>query len=180
MRQTNLSRFFSTISETASVIPNAISSNREPTSNKIKITSQKANSVEGYVDGYSLYFDGCSKGNPGLAGAGVVIYKDNVEIWNGAMFVGKYITNNVSEYNGLLLGMTEAARLNIKRITIFGDSNLVIQQMNRIYKIKSQSLLPLFNKAVALERQFEKVTYKHVYREYNTRADELSNIGLSK
>jgi ribonuclease HI len=54
---------------------------------------------------YKLFFDGCSKGNPGLAGAGAVIYNNDQEIWSDSFFVGDKITNNYAEYSGLILGL---------------------------------------------------------------------------
>ena len=57
---------------------------------------------------YTLFFDGCSKGNPGRAGAGAVIYKNHLEVYADSLFVGEKKTNNVAEYNGLLLGLHEA------------------------------------------------------------------------
>ena len=62
-----------------------------------------------------LYFDGCSKGNPGEAGAGAVIYQNGIEIWNSSIYVGSKESNNVAEYNGMIMGMTEAIARNIKK-----------------------------------------------------------------
>ena len=127
---------------------------------------------------YVLFFDGCSKGNPGKAGCGAVIYENNIEIFSKAEFVGKKETNNYAEYMGLIVGMENAIIKNIKVLTVKGDSMLVIKQMNTLYKVKSPNLIPLFEFAKQLETKFDKITYTHVYRNYNKRADELSNIAL--
>ena len=95
-------------------------------------------------DTYKMYFDGCSKGNPGLAGAGAVIYKNDDEIWTQSKFIGKNETNNVAEYNGLIIGLEEAVHQNIKNLQVYGDSELVIKQMNNLYKVNAEKLLPLF------------------------------------
>lgn len=124
---------------------------------------------------YKLQFDGCSKGNPGLAGAGAVIYQNDNEIWNDCLFVGNSSTNNQAEYNGLLLGLNKAINLNIKELLVEGDSDLVIKQMNNKYKVKSENLIPLYEKAKTLETMFEKITFTHIYRNKNKRADELAN-----
>ena len=129
-------------------------------------------------DVYEMYFDGCSKGNPGLAGAGAVIYKNNQEIFAKASFVGKKETNNTAEYSGLIVGLTEAAKRNIKNITVKGDSQLVIKQMKGQYKVKADNMKQLYETAKNLEKLFDNIHYIHVYREYNKRADELSNIAL--
>jgi ribonuclease HI len=129
---------------------------------------------------YKLFFDGCSKGNPGPAGAGAVIYHNDIEIWSNSIFVGKRETNNVAEYSGLILGLEEAIRQNIKQLSVKGDSELVIKQVNGVYKVKSDSMIPLYNRVKELQKKFEKIEFVHVYRDKNKRADELSNIGLAQ
>ena len=79
---------------------------------------------------------------------------------------------------GLIVGLENAIIKNIKVLTVKGDSMLVIKQMNGLYKVKSPNLIPLFEFAKQLEAKFDKVTYIHVYRNNNKRADELSNIAL--
>jgi len=129
---------------------------------------------------YVMRFDGCSKGNPGPGGAGAVIYKNHVEIWSAYDFVGTRTTNNVAEYHGLLLGLKNAISLGIKDIKVQGDSLLVIKQMNGEYKVNISHLTKLYEEAKNYEKQFKSVTYYHIYRTLNTRADELSNQALIK
>jgi ribonuclease HI len=129
---------------------------------------------------YLLKFDGCSKGNPGLAGAGAVIYLHDNEIWSENFFVGEKFTNNHAEYAGLILGLQQAKAMGIKILRVEGDSQLVINQMLGIYKCKSLNLIELYDKAKDLESSFEKVYYNHIYRTENKRADELSNIAIKK
>lgn len=129
---------------------------------------------------HTLYFDGASKGNPGRAGAGAVIY-DNTgkEIWSKALFVGNRHTNNVAEYTGLIIGLAAANGLHINALAVRGDSKLVIEQMKGTYKVGAPSLLPLHKKARELSQQITTITFEHVYREYNKRADALSNEALA-
>lgn len=129
---------------------------------------------------YKLNFDGCSKGNPGLAGAGAVLYLHDNEIWSENFFVGEKFTNNHAEYAGLILGLQQAKAMGIKVLRVEGDSQLVINQMLGIYKCKSLNLIELYDKAKDLEISFEKVYYNHIYRTENKRADELSNIAIKK
>jgi ribonuclease HI len=129
---------------------------------------------------YVLFFDGCSKGNPGAAGAGAVIYHNDIEIWSDAIFVGNRETNNVAEYSGLIYGLEEAVRQNIKQLSIKGDSELVIKQVNGVYKVKSPAMIPLYTRVKELQKNFERIEFVHVYRDKNKRADELSNDGLAK
>jgi ribonuclease HI len=123
---------------------------------------------------YSLYFDGCSKGNPGKAGAGFVIYKDDVEIMSGNKYLGKQ-TNNVAEYSGLIMGLQQAVDLGISELNVYGDSMLVIKQMQGKYKVNSPSIKPYYEKAKTFPIKSE---FFHIYREKNSRADELANQAL--
>jgi ribonuclease HI len=146
---------------------------------KIKLTNENFTKIYPEFD-FKLQFDGCSKSNPGIAGAGAVIYKFNEEISSKIKFVGNNETNNVAEYTGLIIGLKEAINLNIKSIRVEGDSMLVIKQMKGEYKVKSANLIYLYNEAKLLEKEFQCISFNHIYRENNKRADELSNIAISK
>jgi len=130
---------------------------------------------------FSLYFDGSSKSNPGLAGAGAVLYDENHnEIWCISKKVGDKETNNYAEYCGLIFGLEECLQRlqHIKHLVVKGDSLLVIKQMKNEYKVKSENLLPLYKKAKELQLQINvssvNIDFIHVYRNENKRADELS------
>ena len=129
---------------------------------------------------FVMNFDGCSKGNPGISGAGAVIYNDNKEIWSESFFVGDNVTNNHAEYAGLILGLQQAVEMDIKRLLIKGDRQLVINHMNGAYKCKSPNLIELYERAKELEKNFDEIFYEHVLRNFNKRADQLSNEGLKK
>jgi ribonuclease HI len=124
---------------------------------------------------YKLQFDGCSKNNPGLAGAGAVIYKNGIEIWADHLFVGTNNTNNYAEYSGLLFGLEKAIELNIKALHIEGDSLLVINQMTGKYKCNSPNLIEIHKKTKELIPNFNDIIFVHIFRNKNVRADELSN-----
>jgi len=130
---------------------------------------------------YVMYFDGCSKGNPGRAGAGAVIYHNGQEVWSQSIYVGDKQTNNYAEYTGLMLGLEGALKLNItgERLSVFGDSSLVINQLNGKYKINSENLANMHHKSMEYVIQFQNITFQHVYRTENARADQLANEGLS-
>lgn len=128
---------------------------------------------------YTMFFDGCSKGNPGIAGAGASICSDEKEIWFQTIFVGDRETNNVAEYNGLVLGLGEAVRRNIKELVVKGDSELIIKQMRGEYKVSSSKLQGLHKTAKQLSDIFHKITFIHIYRHFNKRADELANKAIS-
>jgi len=130
---------------------------------------------------YTLFFDGCCKGNPGPGGAGAVLYDaEGKEIWNQSVFVGEKTTNNIAEYTGLLIGLQEAKKREIANLSVKGDSLLVIKQMRGEYKVNSENIKELFLQSKELEKQFIRISFIHVYRKDNSRADALSNEGLLK
>lgn len=125
-----------------------------------------------------LYFDGCSKGNPGPSGIGAVLYKNKIENWSDSKYIGNKRTNNEAEYCALIMGLEEAIRSNIKNLSVCGDSLLVINQVNGVYKVKHVNLIPLYERVIELKTQFKTIDFTHVYRNENKRADQLSNIAL--
>lgn len=139
-----------------------------------------ATATSKHSENYVLFFDGCCKGNPGLGGAGAVLYKDGIEIWSDSSFVGKNVTNNIAEYTGLILGLSQAVKVGIKQLTVNGDSQLAIKQMTGVYKVNSENLIELYKTAKQLEKSFDSISFNHVYRKDNKRADALSNDGLLK
>lgn len=119
-----------------------------------------------------LYCDGASRGNPGEAGIGCVIF------FNGQKReISKYIgktTNNVAEYTALIMGLEEALRLGIEEIEVYSDSELLIRQLKGIYKVRNQGLMPLYEKVNELLRKFKSFKLNHIMREENSLADSLA------
>lgn len=128
---------------------------------------------------FVLYFDGCSKGNPGQAGIGAVIYKNLSEIWSDCKYIGENKTNNEAEYRALILGLEAAIAHKIKNLSVCGDSLLVINQVNKTYKVKHPNLYELYERVNLLKTEFTYIDFNHVYRKDNKRADQLSNQGLN-
>ena len=131
------------------------------------------------IDNYTLFFDGCSKSNPGPAGIGAVLYKNGQEIRSVSNFIGLQ-TNNVAEYMAFIKGLDIAMKLNIKNLHVKGDSLLVINQMKGDWAVKHENMIPLYEEAKHLEKSFESITYEHVKRNENGRADKLANESISK
>lgn len=122
-----------------------------------------------------MYSDGGSRGNPGPSACGYVLYTmDDVIIIENGSYLG-VTTNNQAEYQSLKTGLEEAVRQGINILHVHMDSLLVVNQMKRIFKIKNQDLLPLYNSVVELTKNFEKISFTHVPRERNKRADSLVN-----
>ena len=128
---------------------------------------------------FSLYFDGCSIGNPGPSGSGAIIYDSfNNVVWEVSKFLNKIGTNNEAEYYGLLLGLQQAILFNIENLQVYGDSMLVIKQMKGEYKISAKNLLPYHSQCKTLESKFKYINYKHIYRSDNKKADLLANLAI--
>jgi len=132
------------------------------------------------INEFILKFDGCSKGNPGHSGCGIVIYKNNIEIYATSKYLGENKTNNEAEYSALILGLKKCLKLNIKHLKVEGDSLLVINQINKKWKINSISLMPLYITINNLILKFDCIEFNHIYRNNNKRADELANYSLKK
>jgi len=125
-----------------------------------------------------IYTDGGARGNPGPGGIGVVI-KYNDKILEFSEYIG-HLTNNQAEYKAVILALEEAKKINIKEIDFYLDSELVVNQLNRKYKIKNQELSFLFIKVWNLSSNFEKITYTHIPREQNKEADRLVNQAINR
>jgi ribonuclease HI len=123
--------------------------------------------------------DGGSRGNPGPAGYGVRIERDDgtiVELKESLALA----TNNVAEYNGLLAALRWAAEDGVQRLHVRADSELLVKQMKGEYRVKNPGLQPLYEEARALVRQIGRVTFEHVRREFNKDADRLANEAMDE
>lgn len=117
--------------------------------------------------------DGASRGNPGPAGAGVVIHLSEGPPHEWSKYLGE-TTNNVAEYLALVYALQEALAGGCKELTIRTDSELLARQMNGQYKVREASLRVLHDLAAHLVTKFARVTILHVGREQNRAADRLA------
>jgi ribonuclease HI len=127
-----------------------------------------------------IFSDGGARGNPGPAGIGAVLYDDKKQV---LAKISKYIgetTNNQAEYQALISALKKAKDLGGQELDVFLDSELVVKQLNREYKVKNKELAPLFLEVYNLSLNFSKITFTHVYRENNIEADRLVNEALDK
>jgi ribonuclease HI len=122
--------------------------------------------------------DGASRGNPGPAAYAVVIRDaDGKLVLELAKKFGRD-TNNVAEYYGLLAALDFATTHGITALRVRSDSELLVRQMQGRYKVKSEDLKPLHERASILSRQLKYFVIEHVRREQNRDADALANIAL--
>jgi ribonuclease HI len=125
-----------------------------------------------------LMVDGAARGNPGEAGAGAVLYDETGRVVNELSRYLGHATNNVAEYEALLMGLEEVLRLGRKRIAIQSDSELLVRQLNGMYRVKDEKLKLLFEKVMGLLHHLDSYRILHVPRELNQRADRLANQGI--
>jgi ribonuclease HI len=126
-----------------------------------------------------LYFDGASRGNPGLAGAGAVLYNpQGAQLWTGNKFVGTSHTNNEAEYAALIFGLTQACDMGIKDLDVRGDSRLIINQVQGQWCVRQPRLVALNQTARTIVSRFDNISFLAIRRRHNTLADQQSNIAI--
>jgi ribonuclease HI len=128
----------------------------------------------------TLRTDGGSRGNPGHAAAGIVIERaDRSVLAQGKRYLG-VMTNNQAEYRALLLGLTAIQRYSPSSVRVLMDSELIVRQMRGEYKVRDEGLRELYEQAVTLTKSLPAVTFTHVPRAQNARADALVNQALDE
>lgn len=129
-----------------------------------------------------VYTDGGARGNPGPAGAGIVIYDGEKKVAEVKKFLGKQ-TNNWAEYEALALALQEAKKrgLSEREIEIRMDSELIVRQMGNQYQVKEETLWPQYMKVHnLLVAHFPTTQFVHIPREKNKEADALVNEVLDE
>ena len=143
------------------------------------IFTEWINNVDALTHIYTLTFDGASKGNPGKCGAGFVIWKNKEILYKGKKFISIKNTNNFAEYSAVILGLQKCIELNLKNIQVYGDSQLVIKQINNEYKVESENLKLLYETVIEMLLEFDKFSFNHILRHNNKEADALANEAIS-
>lgn len=131
-----------------------------------------------------IHTDGGSRGNPGPAASAFVVEKDGEIVFEDSLFLGM-ATNNFAEYKAVTLALEWIIK-NVKKegsegVEFLLDSELVVKQINGLYKVKDENLKKMFLiiKTNIRESGLE-VSFKHVRREQNKEADRLVNVELDK
>lgn len=129
-----------------------------------------------------IFTDGGSRGNPGHAGGGIVVILDNQEIFNASFYFGKK-TNNESEYLSFLKSLEWLQNFiesnKVKQVSWFLDSKLVVEQINKNWKIKEERLLNLAVQCWGFLDNFNlEWQIKHIVRNKNQKADFLANMAM--
>lgn len=127
-----------------------------------------------------VYSDGASRGNPGKASCGFVIFlsKSKQQLLRQGTYLGKK-TNNQAEYAGVILAIRKAKEYQPKKIHCYLDSELIVKQLHGIYKVKDIEMKRLFALVVA-EMSETEIEFTHILRAYNKEADAMANLALDK
>jgi ribonuclease HI len=127
---------------------------------------------------YCLFTDGGSRGNPGPAAAGIVITDPAGRvIHSSGHFIGR-ATNNIAEYRAMIFGLEEAHRRGIAQLKVCSDSELMVHQINGVYRVKNEFIRPLYAQVMELLQKFRQVRVEHIRREGNTLADDMANRAM--
>ncbi len=128
-----------------------------------------------------IYCDGASKGNPGPAGAGSIAYLNDQVLYELSEYLGIQ-TNNFAEYSALLLSLKKLLEIfsdpEEYQLEIYMDSELVVKQLNREYKIKSKNLIEIYYEILNLLKKFKQYTISYIPREKNKIADKLASQNI--
>jgi ribonuclease HI len=123
-----------------------------------------------------IFVDGCSRGNPGPAGIGYLIFDEGGRLLSKKWKHVGLRTNNEAEYLAAIEALKEALSLGASEIELLSDSELLVKQIRGEYAVRSDRLAPLHEELIRLVRSFEKFIVKHIERDGNREADRLAKL----
>lgn len=138
------------------------------------------------IEKFIVNTDGGSRGNPGNAGVGVAVFDEKGKLLKGYSKNIGFRTNNEAEYEGVILALQKIKHLVGKdkckntEIEIRVDSQLIARQLKGEYKVKMETLKPLFMEAYNLKTEFGRVEFVEIPREQNKEADRLANEAMDE
>lgn len=121
-----------------------------------------------------VFIDGASRGNPGFSSCAFVMIDHLIVLEEKGFYLGK-VTNNQAEYSGLLMALLAAKEKHLDAIQIFSDSELLVKQLQGLYRVKSPNLISYYELYSLARSWFSQVFVEHIPREENVRADRLCN-----
>ncbi|UCB57081.1 MAG: ribonuclease HI family protein [Candidatus Omnitrophota bacterium] len=125
-----------------------------------------------------IYIDGAARGNPGEAGIGIVIKDgENRKIKQLYKYIGE-LSNNAAEYTALIYALQEALILGLREVAVYSDSELLVKQLNREYRVKNSNLKTYYEQFLHLKTGFDRLRIRQIKREENKEADRLANEAI--
>ncbi|MBQ9018088.1 reverse transcriptase-like protein [Candidatus Saccharibacteria bacterium] len=154
----------------------------EATSTTLEIvegrTASERFSLRDTASSATIYVDGASRGNPGPSGIGYVVTSaDGRTLEQGGEFIG-FATSRVAEYYAMRAGIEHAIRLGLKSVHFVSDSLMVVNQLNGVFAVKNQDIMPIYDAIQGLLNEFDSVSFTHVPRSENASADAEANRAI--
>jgi len=145
-----------------------------------KAPGEKLADPNAHPEEAKVFADGGSRGNPGPSASGFVVLdlEDNVLVDKG-VYLG-VTTNNQAEYTALKLALEECITLDVKRVQVYMDSLLVVNQIKGTFKVRNRDLWPIHDAIKQLIPKFREISFSHVPREFNKLADAAVNRALDQ
>lgn len=143
-------------------------------------TVSSRTSMRGTANAVVINVDGASRGNPGPSGIGYAIYNSSGQsIERGGEFIG-FATSRMAEYYAMRKGVSRALELGFRTVRFISDSMMVVNQLNGIFKIKNQDILPIYKDIQEMTGKFDAVSFVHVPRSQNAIADSEANHAIDQ
>ena len=147
-------------------------------SEPIEELSSSSEHIEVREDLIFVHTDGACRGNPGPSGAGWVFSEPGGQVFRrGKAFLGR-ATNNEAEYVAVILALEDALKQGFQSLRLHADSELLVKQVNGIYRVKNPRIKELYTQLMGLARKFKSFEAKHVRREFNAEADLEANRAI--
>jgi ribonuclease HI len=125
---------------------------------------------------YKAYVDGACRPNPGRGAYGFIICDDKGRVLKQEKGpAGENVTNNIAEYTAVIKAIRAAIAMDIDKLVVFSDSQIIIKQLNGEYQVYDPRLKQLHNEVLMLLEWFEKVVFVYINRQQNKLADALAN-----
>ena len=125
-----------------------------------------------------IFTDGIAEPNPGPAGIGVAIKDEQGNLIATISQPIGHATNNQAEYKAIIAALEKVIGLGVKQVDMRSDSELVVRQINGIYRVKNSALKPLYRHVKQLQSQLDRFTITHIPRRLNKEADRLAGQAL--
>lgn len=129
---------------------------------------------------HELYVDGASKGNPGRASVGIVIFLNKEEIYREGRYLGDNITCNVAEYEAMLLGLTRCVERGVRDLRVFADSSLTVGHLSKGWMVRAPHLESYVQRCRAQLARIPKLSFQWIPRKKNELADTIANEAIAR